>query len=308
MSRKVIIDCDPGIDDAVALLLAMFDPRLDVLAVTACGGNVSPAQASRNAQVVLEQLDPPRYPRLGAANEETYPAADARHIHGDDGLGNVGFEVSQLHHAHPSDKLICDIVRAAPDQVTIITLGPLTNIAAAFSRDPELPSLVDRIIMLGGTLTGPGNITPAAEFNIFSDPMAARAVFRSRTTKTLIPLDISRQIILTLDMLDELPGEETNVGAFLRRILPPVFRSYRQLGQERINLHDAVAILATLHPELFETKEMAGDVEVSGELTTGATVFDLRTSPSWRPNMEVATTVDVPAVTDQLIRGLKQSG
>jgi len=305
MPRKVIIDCDPGIDDAVALCLALFDPRLDVLAVTACGGNVSPAQSSRNAQVVLEQLDPPRYPRLGAADQQTYPAADARHIHGDDGLGNTGFEVSQLHHPHPSDKLICDTVRAAPDEVTIITLGPLTNIAAAFRRDPELPTMVDRLIMLGGTLTGPGNITPAAEFNIYSDPMAARAVFRSRTTKTLVPLDISRQIILTFELLDQLPDESTNTGSFLRRILPPVFRSYRQMGHERVNLHDAVAILATLHPDLFETVDMAGEVEVSGELTTGATVFDRRPCPTWRPNMEVATAVDVPAVTDLLLRGLQ---
>lgn len=305
MSRKVIIDCDPGIDDAVALCLALFDSRLDVLAITACGGNVSPAQASRNAQVVLEQLDPPRYPRLGAANEQSFPAADARHIHGDDGLGNTGFEVSQLHHPHPSDKLICDTIHAAPDEVTIIALGPLTNIASAFGRDPELPTLVDRIVILGGTLTGPGNITPAAEFNIYSDPMAARTVFRSRTTKTLIPLDVSRQIILTFDLLDQLPEESTKAGAFLRRIIPPVFRAYRQLGQERVNLHDVVAILATLYPDLFETVEMAGDVEVSGELTTGATIFDRRPSPSWRPNMEVAIGVDAPAVTERLLHGLK---
>ena len=305
MSRKVIIDCDPGIDDAVALCLAFFDPSLDVLATTACGGNVSPAQATRNAQVVLEQLDPPRFPRLGAANEHSCPAADARHIHGDDGLGDTGFEVSQLHHPHPSEKLICDIIRAAPDEVTIVALGPLTNIASAFGRDPELPMQVDRIIMLGGTLTGPGNITAAAEFNIYSDPSAARMVFRSRTTKTLIPLDVSRQIILTLDMLDQLPGESTNTGAFLHRILPPMFRAYRQLGQERVHLHDAVAILATIYPELFEMVEMAGDVETNGELTTGATIFDRRPCPTWRSNMEVATAVDAPAVTDRLLRGLQ---
>jgi len=125
---------------------------------------------------------------------------------------------SELHQPHRSDKLICDEVRATPDEVTILALGPLTNIAAAFRRDPELPSLVDRIIMTGGTVTAPGNVTPAAEFNVFCDPISARAVFRSPTTKTLIPLDVTRQVSLTLDLLDQLPPETANAGRFLVRL------------------------------------------------------------------------------------------
>lgn len=308
MSRKVIIDCDPGIDDAVALCLALYDPRLDIQAITATAGNVSAIQSSRNAQVVVEQLDPPRLPRIGAADANSIAATDARHIHGNDGLGNTGFGVSELHHPHRSDKLICDTVRAAPDEVTILALGPLTNIATAFRRDPELPSLVDRIIMTGGTVTAPGNVTPSAEFNIFCDPMSARTVFRSRTTKTLIPLDVTRQISLTLDFLDQLPADSTSAGRFLHRMVPHIFRAYRQLGQESVHLHDAITVVAVLHPELFETTELAGDVETGGELTTGSTVFDRRLDPSWRPNMEVATSVDESAVTDCILRGLAQAG
>ena len=303
MTRKVIIDCDPGIDDALALCLALFDPRLEVVAVTATGGNVSPEQATRNVQAVVEQLDPPRFPRLGAADLNKIPAADARHIHGDDGLANVGFRVSELHHSHPSDKLICDEVRTAPDEVAIIALGPLTNIASAFQRDPDLAMLVDRIIISGGSVTG-GNATPAAEFNVYCDPVSARAVFRSRTTKTLIPLDVTNQVVISLDLLKQLPDESTRSGGFLRKVLPFVFRAYRNLGLEGIYLRDTVALIAALHPELFETKEMAADVEISGELTAGATVFDQRPAPLWRPNMEVAMAVDVAAVVDSLLRGL----
>lgn len=305
MSRKVIVDCDPGIDGAIALCLALFDARLDVVAVTATGGNVAPEQTSRNVQVIIEQLDPPRFPRIGTADSTTnLPAADARHMHGDDGLGNSGFKVSELHHPHSSVKVICDSIRSAPEDVTILALGPLTNIAAAFQRDPEVAFLVDRIIMTGGSVNGVGNVTAAAEFNIFCDPASARAVFRSPTTKTLIPLDVTNQVIMNLDLVDQLPNEASPAGAFLHRIVRYAFRAYRQLGLEGIQLHDAVSLVAMLHPELFETTEMAGDVEVGGELTTGATVFDRRPTPGWRPNMEVAIDVDSAAVTDCILRGL----
>jgi inosine-uridine nucleoside N-ribohydrolase len=310
MARKVIIDCDPGIDDAVALCMALFDPRLEVVAVTATAGNVAAEQASRNVQVIIDQLDPPRYPRVGTATPaENAPPIDGRQLNGEDGLGNTGFAVSQLHHQHPSEKIICDEVRAAPEQVTIIALGPLTNIARAFQRDPALPTMVDRIIIMGGSVTGIGNITPAAEFNIFYDPPSARAVFRSLTTKTLIPLDVTRQVPLTIGLLEELPDEQSRAGAFLHRIVQFAFRAFHQhLGQESIYLHDAIALLAAVQPELFDTTEMAGDVETTGELTTGATIFDRRPKSDWRSNMEVATEVDAAAARDCIVRSLARAG
>lgn len=310
MARKVIIDCDPGIDDAVALCLALFDPRLEVVAVTAVAGNVHHEQASRNVQSIIDQLDPPRLPRVGTASLPEYSlGVDRRNMNGEDGLGNAGFAVAQLHQQHPSPKLICDEVRAAPDQVTIITLGPLTNVAQAFRRDPELPALVDRIIMMGGSVSGIGDVTPTAEFNIYCDPSNAREVFRSKTTKTLVPLDITQQVSLTLDFVEELPDDTTRAGALLHRVLPFAFRAFHQrLGQESIYLHDVVALLAAVQPELFETVEMPGDVETQGELTMGATVFDRRRNPQWRANMEVAVGINVPAVVDCLVRGLRYAG
>jgi inosine-uridine nucleoside N-ribohydrolase len=152
MGRKVILDVDPGIDDAMALCLALSDPELEVVAVTAVGGNVSPAQATRNVQAIIERLDPPRWPRLGAASEpDNRLAVDRRGLYGSDGLGGTGFVVAERQHLLPSEKVICDQVRDAPHSVTIVALGPLTNIARAFIRDPDLPTLVGRVVIMGGT-------------------------------------------------------------------------------------------------------------------------------------------------------------
>lgn len=310
MPKKVILDVDPGIDDALALCMAMFDPRLEVVAVTAVGGNVPPQLATRNVQAIIEQLDPPRLPRLGAATAPDHGLpVDSRHLFGVDGLGDAGLEVAELLTPHPSEKIICDEVRTAPEEVTIVALGPLTNIARAFQRDPELPSLVGRIVMMGGAVAGPGNVTPAAEFNVYCDPESARAVFRSRTTKTLVPLDVTNRLVLGFDFLSQLPEETTRVGKLARKILPPAFRAFRQeSGLEGIHVHDSVALVAVTNPELFVTQEMAGDVEVRGEITVGATVFDRRRVPAWRHNMEVAVEMDVHKVSQQILRNLAHAG
>ncbi len=310
MARPVIIDCDPGIDDAVALCMALFDPRLDVVAVTATAGNVGGQQTSRNVQAIVEILDPPRWPRLGVCrNDEDPLPLDARQLHGEDGLGNLGAQIAELHHQHPSDKVITDAIRQRPGQITILALGPLTNIARALSRDPDLAKSIDQIVMSGGCVDGVGNVTPVAEFNMYCDPAAARLVFRSPLTKTLVPFDITRRIGFTLDCVDELPTDETRAGRILRCVVPHAFRTHRQcLGMEHICLHDAVTVLAAVQPELFETQEMAGDVEISGELTRGATVFDRRPRPDWRKNMEVVVDADVPEVCAAILRGLKYAG
>jgi inosine-uridine nucleoside N-ribohydrolase len=208
MPRKVIIDCDPGIDDAVALAMALFDPRLEVVAITAVAGNVPAECANVNVQAIVEQLDPPRYPRIGSATAaESGPAVDQRHICGEDGLGNAGFAVSQLARQHPSEKLICDEVHAAPNEITLICLGPLTNVARALQRDPEFATNIGRIVVAGGSANCIGNVTPCSEFNIYYDSISARAVFRSLTTKTLIPLDVSTQVSWSFDLMEMLPGE-----------------------------------------------------------------------------------------------------
>lgn len=306
MTRKVIIDCDMGTDDAVALCMALFDEQLDILAITATEGCVTADQATRNLQAIIGMLDPPRFPRLGAASPaENAPAINTTFLFGRDGLGNTGFEISELQHMLPSDKLIIDCVRANPGDVSIVCLGPFTNVARAFRRDPNIHEMVDRIILTGGSVSGMGNITASAEFNCFFDPPAAQEVFTSFTTKTLVPLDVTTRIKFDLGFLDLLPERYSRVGDFLRQVLPYAYRTYRnQLGQEHIHLNDAVGLLAYLEPGLFEFEGMAGQVETEGHLTRGVTVFDRRAVPEWRCNMEVATAIDcdriVPNITGRL--------
>ncbi len=213
MPKKVILDCDPGIDDAIAICLALFDPRLDVVAVTATAGVVDGHQASRNIQAILELLDPPRWPRLGAARlEDAAFESDSRHLHGADGLGNLGIKISELHHPRASDKVIGDAVRNAPGEITIVALGPLTNIARVLGGDPDLATLIDQIVIAGGTLSGEGDVTAVAEYNFFCDPQSARLVLRSPITKTLVPRDVTNRLVLTLDFLDLLPDESSRAG------------------------------------------------------------------------------------------------
>jgi inosine-uridine nucleoside N-ribohydrolase len=308
MARKVILDVDPGVDDAVALCLALNDPSLEVLAVTATGGTVSPDQATINVQAIIEQLDPPRWPRLGTASSEQMLRADGRHLFGTDGLCGAHFAVASRHHQHSSVKVICDEVRISPGEVTIVSTGPLSNIAAALQQQPELASLIGHLIMLGGTIAGPGNVTAAAEFNIYCDADAARAVFRSPVTKTLIPIDLTSRIMMDFGLLDKIPDGNSRSGELLRKLLPGAFRAYRQqLGMEGIHLHDAVAVVAALRPELFTMQRMHGDVEIDGTLTYGATVFDRRRQPDSQPNMDLAVDMDVAAVTDCITRGLTQA-
>lgn len=310
MTRKLIVDGDMGTDDAVALCMLLFDSRVDLVALTAVEGCVTAEQANNNLQAIVAELDPPRHPRLGMAQPVAgAPAISGRHLYGDDGLGNAGFETPTKQRLSTSEKLIIDLVRKDPGEVSLLCLGPLTNLARALQRDPAIETMFDRVIIVGGSCEAIGNVTPVAEFNFYFDPASARAVFRSKLTKTLIPLDATRRVNFGLEMLDELPGENTRSGLFLRQILPFAFRAYRQqLGQETITLNDSVGALAVTDPELFEFEDLAGDVETDGQLTRGMTVFDRRTPQEGRANLEVATGIRAEAARQYLLDQLQVAG
>ncbi|OUT62629.1 MAG: nucleoside hydrolase [Planctomycetaceae bacterium TMED10] len=308
MAKKVILDVDPHVDAAVALALALFDPELEVVAVTATAGCVAASQATKNIQAIIEQLDPPRLPRIGVATEtDTGYLGDLHHLYGKDGLGGTEFAVSELHHRHPADKVICEEIRKAPDEVAIVALGPLTNLSLALTREPDLESLIGEIYIRGGSL-GSGDVTSAAEFNMYCNPTAAQRIFHSATTKSLIPLDVTQQVVMTYDQLDEISDTTTKSGKLLRKFLPFIFRAYRTVwGLEGIHLPSAVALAVISHPELFARKSLYGDVESSGDLTLGATIFDRRIRPDNQANMEVITDIDVVATMDYILRGLAKA-
>jgi inosine-uridine nucleoside N-ribohydrolase len=308
MARKVILDVDPGVADALAMCIALFEPRLEVVAVTATGGNVGPEQATRNVQALIEQLDPRRWPRIGAADPEQLLATDSRELWGEDGLCGADFHVAELHHRHSAVKMITDEVKAAPGEVTIVACGPLSNIATALQREPDLASAIGHLIIVGGTLGGPGNVAPLAEFNIYCDAEAARAVFTAPMTMTLLPLDVTNKVILRYGVLDQIPKSTTRLGRVLRAFLPGAFlASHQRLGVEGLMAPEAVAIAAMLHPELVATERRHCDVELSGELTRGTTVVDLRRDSPQRPNMDVAMSINAEAAVDCILRGLRQT-
>ncbi len=310
MARKVIIDCDPGIDDAVALIMALFDPRLDVVAVTACSGTVESERSIQNILGLLERLDPPRFPRVGSGTDpEDAPVSDNRQMHGEDGLGNLGLSPVNRQHIMTSEKLIAELLRAEPGDITILCLGPLTGIARAFQRDPSIIESVDKIIMLGGSTQCIGDVTAAAEFNMHFDPSSASTVFRSSTTKALIPLEITNQVVFDLNMLAMLPAKTTRAGNLLHTMLPHLFRSYRQLrGQEAIALQAVLGIVYLVEPILFKSEQFSVDIEELGELTRGATIVDRRAFASGRRDLEIVTSVDADAVRDCVTNGLKFAG
>jgi len=311
--RKLIIDVDPGIGDALAIVTALLDPELDVTALTAVAGRVTARDATRNLQAVVEQLDPPKWPRIGAAsqrhsNREMLPGDDLKDlelVNGPTGLGDWEFPVAELHHRHESAKLMTDQVKAEPNTLTVLTLGPLTNVAAASERQPEFLDQVVRLVCLGGSVSAGGDITPAAEFNVFIDPESAHAVLLSPATKTLVPLDVSRRVVLTLETLKRLPSQHTRAGGFLQQLLSYSFRAHHQyLGVEGIPLPEIVALAAISRPQLFRTEMMTIDVEVRGHLTQGMTVFDRRPSRVRTANIEVVTDVDAQGVLDYLVECL----
>jgi len=310
MTRKIIIDCDPGIDDAVAICMALFDPRLEVLAITATPGTVHAAQATSNVTAIVSELDPPRYPRIGKATPaENAPVIDDSPLHGSDGLGGCNFEPSARQHQTPSEKVISELLHQHPNEITLLCLGPLTNLASLVRRDPSAVELIDTVMISGGSVNHPGNASPVAERNMFFDPEAADETFGSPTTKLLVPLDITEKVLFGVELLEKLPNRFTRAGSLLHKLMPFAFRmAHQRLGRELIPLYDPTTLISLLEPELFQWKAMAGRVETRGELTSGMTVFDKRLRRQWPDNMEIASEVDVKEAKASIIRSIRYAG
>ena len=312
MVQKIIIDADPGIGDALAVGLGLKSSDYDVLALTATAGVVSGTQAAHNMLAVIERVDPLKHPRLGNASFEQPPETPGnehgrvtlRNLHGETGLGEIGVRVPELHHSHPAHKVMIELVHMHQQEITIVTLGPLTNLAIACDRDPEFSSLVKRVVCLGGASMNMGDVTPAAEFNIFSDPEAARTVLASPLTLTMIPLEVSRKPILTPDQFMRLPQEnKAGYSGLLGQLIPFYFRTHHQfMGVEGIPLPEVTAMAAVLHPEWFETERISVNIETQGELTRGMTVFDFRGTQRWQGNIDVVRSLRVQSIVDYFCR------
>lgn len=317
MVQKLMIDADPGIGDALAVLLALLDPELDVVALTAVRACVTGLQAGRNLQTLLETLDPLKWPRLGVAEpigeqeEEPWAESSAARpfcdVHGRYGLGDWPACVADLHHPLESAKVLCDFVRTYPGEVQLLCLGPLTNVALAIKRDPEFLSKLGGLVCLGGTYEAPGDVTPTASVNCYLDPEAARMVLTAPVRKTVVPLDAARTIHLGFEGLDRLAfSERTPTGRLLHSLLPYTLRAHHQLlGLEAAPLQELAALSVVARPELFERSPAWVDVELEGRLTRGMTVFDRRGLQP-QPNVDVVRRIDSQGVWDYLTTMLRE--
>jgi len=297
-SRRVIIDTDPGVDDAFALLLAMRSPELKIEGITPVAGNVPLELTLPNALRMVEIAGRADIPvAAGAKSPLLRRLVTAAYAHGENGLGGAVFPEPKLKAlADPASVLIRQIVRKYPNEVTLITLGPLTNVATALNSDSELAGMIKRVVMMGGSLSG-GNITPAAEFNIYVDPEAARMVFQSGIPVTMVGLDVTRKTSLTDEHVKTLEGAQNPVSQAAAKIARNAIDHNRAQGfLVGPNMHDSLAVAAFLDPSLLGWKECYVDIETTGELTAGETVGyspsagDLRR----RPEMEKQAALTMP--------------
>jgi inosine-uridine nucleoside N-ribohydrolase len=292
MKRKAIIVADPGIDGAFAIAVALLDPTLEILGLAATAGNVPADQATRNLLILLEEFDPPRWPRIGAAPAVDYGTNGSR-MHGPEGLGPISAPNVRLHQTYASDRLLIDLIREQPGEVAVLVLGPTTVLARAFDRDPELPKLIQRVICVGGCWHEPGNATAVAEFHFYCDPLSARRLLQSRIPLTLLPLDVTRKALFSPSELMEMTVHNTRCCRFLKQIAPfGIHMTSNLYGIEGFHLKDVLGVAALAQPNLFETRPLRVDVEVSGELTRGMSVVDARPGAKNDTNVDLAVGLD----------------
>ncbi|WP_371036442.1 nucleoside hydrolase [Rhodosalinus sp. FB01] len=309
--RRIIIDTDPGQDDAVAILLALASPEeIEVLGITAVAGNVPLPLTARNARVVCElagRRDIPVF--AGCERPLERPLVTAEHVHGRTGLdGPVLPEPTMpLQDAHAVD-FIAETLRAeAPGTVTLCPLGPLTNIATAFRQAPDIVDRVAGIILMGGAYFEVGNITPAAEFNIYVDPEAADIVFRSGAPLTVMPLDVTHKALVTRPRNEAFRAIGTPVGRAVAEMTDFFERFDKEkYGSEGAPLHDPCVTAYLIRPDLFSGRFVNVEVETVSELTMGMTVADWWGVTDRAPNATFMGALDAPGffalLTERLAR------
>lgn len=300
MSIPIIIDTDPGHDDALALMLAARCDAFDIRAITTVAGNSSIENTTRNARYVLKLLDKEDIPIYsGAAAPLTQPLIQAV-VHGKSGLAGIDPSNEPELTGDAVDRII-DIVKTSQKPITIITLGPLTNIAQAIQKAPDTLMSVERIVMMGGAIDVPGNKNRVAEFNIFVDPDAADVVFKSPMTKTLVPLDACNHVQLTLD--DFRGIEDKNIrDAVLAMMKPYIANTLKEEGVEAALMYDPLTVYAVMNPAACQVKDYDIVIETTGATTRGMTVAERRITKKGSENVTVVERVDAKVFTEDFIR------
>ena len=269
MTKKVVIDCDVGVDDALALILAFHSPELEVKAITGVNGNVPLNLVFQNIRKVLSLIKPQQKPHIarGADQPLKGKTVHAHSVHGQDGLGGAKIQCKDgetwwQNYPHHASELILKMAHQSPGEATLIAVGPLTNLALALKQDPLGMKKLKELVIMGGAVRTRGNTTPYAEFNIFSDPLAAQIVFESGLPITLVPLDVTHQVFLIPDWMEEqIKPLNTPFSNFLIEATGYDIETHRFRNRESIFLHDPLAVGVAIDPDFVRIERVPLQVE-----------------------------------------------
>ena len=306
MSRRIILDCDPGHDDAMAILLAHGTPEVSLAAITTVAGNHPLRLTTLNALRICTLAGITGVPVAGGCvSPLVRPLLTAEEIHGSEGLeGHPWSEPSVSAVPEHAVDLIIDLVMASPGEITLVPIGPLTNIAMASRKEPRIIERVREVVLMGGSYTG-GNVTPAAEFNILVDPEAAAIVFGAAWPVTMIGLEVTRQASASEEVFSRVTALDSPIG----RAVVGMLRFYQEQqiragGAAEPPVHDPCAIARIAQPDLVPCREAHVEVELAGQHTTGMTVVDFRLRGGAQPNAMVGTGLDVDGFWDLFVEAL----
>ena len=309
--KKIILDCDPGHDDAIALLLAHGNPNIELLAVTTVVGNQTLEKVTRNALSVARIANITNVPfAAGAVRPLIKNVEVAPDIHGDSGLdGPVLPEPAiQLDKRHAIDLIIDTIMSHPPKTVTLVPTGGLTNIAMAVRKEPKIVERVKEVVLMGGGYHV-GNWSAVAEFNIKIDPEAAHIVFNEKWPVTMVGLDLTHQALATSEVIEKISAIKTKPAKFVLEMLEFFGKMYKQAqGFTYPPVHDPCAVAYVINPELIKTKRVPVDIELTGTLTLGMTVADFRFPPDDSCHTQVATELDHTGFWDLIVDSLERIG
>jgi inosine-uridine nucleoside N-ribohydrolase len=272
--RRIILDTDPGVDDAMAIFLALRSPELKVEAITAVSGNVPLELTLPNALRLAEIAGRTDIPIAGGASVPLVRRLiTAKYVHGNNGLGGVDFPAPKIKPAaETATELISRLIHENPGQITIVAVGPLTNIATVLRADPEIARLIPEIVIMGGSLSG-GNITPSAEFNLYVDPEAARIVFDAGIPLTMVGLDVTEKVLLGEEHVQVLERGQSPLSQAAGKIMRATLtRAHHGIDATVIAMHDPLTVASLIDPKLLKLADYCVEVETEGELTAGMTV------------------------------------
>jgi purine nucleosidase len=288
--HRIIIDTDPGIDDALTFLFALASTEIKLEALTTTQGNVTLEKATRNALSVLELARANEIPVVaGSMFPLVQPLRASADVHGESGLGNSNLPAPRTKpiQGHAVDFLI-ERVLAEPDEISIFPIGPLTNIAIAIRKEPKFAKAVRELVIMGGAIQDGGNMTPLAEFNIYVDPHAAHIVFHSGIPITLIPLDVTHKCLLKREHIERLLKIDSPISRFISDAVSIYLKASYERGFEGSAMHDPLTLATILAPELLTLKEYYVDVDISGGVAMGKTFADIYNVTKKPINMKVA--------------------